>query len=372
MENYSIIIHPKTFKRYKLNSVKGNKLLNNYLNNYSIFLQNGGKSRKLGDGAAGCVISPPLCSEKKNLYLNKQEDIVAKIFSYSDSELNNEKRQNKLIQRFIRKNPKYKNYFVLLKSGVNTCNLKKPTNNDIRKLYKKCEMSLNRKRIYKQLLYPKAECDLEKYIEDIGKISDMEEFNKQMISFYRNFLKVLEGLVALNNLGYISHHDVKMGNILVFKKGKKTIFKIADFGLTLKYQNVYSYSYCRGLGRSIREFNSEHYTPVADSKYIDKYLYRRFDKTKFKIFRFMNKVSKDEKVFYKNKEFIKENLNKLIEGYDVYCLGSCFEWMVIIDKSNKRKNKMLKFANMCKELDILKRATLKEILSKYRKFLRTL
>lgn len=364
MEKYNIIIHPKTFKKYKLNSIKGNNLLNNYYNNFSIFLQNGGKSIKIGDGASGCVISPPLCSEKKNIYLNKQEDIVAKIFPDGNFDFNNEKRKNKLIQRFIRKNPKYKNHFILFKSGVNTCNLKKPINKDIRKLYKKCDISLNRKRIYKQLLYPKAECDLEKYIKDIKKITDIEEFNKQMISFYKNFVNVIEGVTVLN-ANSISHHDIKMENILVFKEGNKIFFKIADFGLTLRYKDVYSNSYCNGLGWSIRKFKKTHYTPVLDSRYIAKYLYR-----KFKIFRFMNKVS--EKEFYKNKEFIKKNLNKYIEGYDVYCLGSCFKLMVTIERNNKRKNKMLKFTNMCKELDILKRATLKEILSEYRKFLKTL
>ena len=187
------------------------------------------QSQLIGQGTYGCVFKPSFpCYKNTNIYNNskaRKSLLVSKIFKHEqayDEELETMKVMNKIDKKGLFTLPLIKSCEMLLKpsysKSVKDCKHIKMTS--VRHLHETY-----------QLIYENGSMNVYDYI--------MKNYNNYDILDYVNtFTTLISGLVKLNK-NKICHRDIKETNIKI--KNKKMY--LIDFGLCVKYEDIYTYEY---------------------------------------------------------------------------------------------------------------------------------
>lgn len=226
------------------------------------------KLKKLGEGSFGCVVSHPLkCSDKEIMITQKkqiQENQVGKLF-YDKQSYKEEVRLAKLVKKIDPSETK-------LVIPTSACSVLKQTLEEPENInaIMKCEKITNKDSEYKyyvdstqtvipkkvwQLTMPYAGIDIDKALEKYKSGIPVKSFVKMM-------LPLLEALVLLKSNRMV-HQDIKIQNVLVYKKKARLI----DFSLMLPFEKIYTMNNYYRLKRKYRPFPPEYYLASLVFKY---------------------------------------------------------------------------------------------------------
>lgn len=226
------------------------------------------KLKKLGEGSFGCVVSQPLkCSDKEKMITGKKQiepNQVGKLF-YDKNDYQDEVRLSKLVRKI---DPSETKLLVPTSAcAVSKHTLEKPENVNA---IMKCEKITNKDTEYQyyentnrstipdkvwQLKMPYAGVDIDKALDEYKNRIAVKSFMKMMIP-------VFEGLVLLKEHRLV-HQDIKLSNILVYKKKARII----DFSLMLPFKEIYTMTNYYRLKRKYRPFPPEYYLTSLVMKY---------------------------------------------------------------------------------------------------------
>lgn len=226
------------------------------------------KLKKLGEGSFGCVVSHPLkCSEPEEFITkkdskSKDQKEVGKLF-YDKEDFKEEVKLSKLVQKI---DPSEKKLLV----PISACGVSKQILEDKENInaIMKCER-ITRSDEYKyyntntatipkkvwQIKMPYAGMEIDKAVEKY-KFGITPKILMSMVE------PLFEALILLKNNNTV-HQDIKISNILVYKK--KAI--LIDFSLMMPTKNIYSTKNYYRLKRKYRPYPPEYHLVSLVMKY---------------------------------------------------------------------------------------------------------
>jgi len=218
---YDTIYHPQSKQFVSIYSTSGKEILTNYIK------QLGGK--KIGQGVAKCVFSPPIKCHNKTMRFQKRltssNDYVSAVM-----EVDSAKTEKKEISILKKLDPKGEFTLPL----VHECKIGEmdPTE-ESRDQFEECSnleeysYPFNHQNLT-QLIFEKGGKEVHDLIFNMN-YEEKNIYKIDMCKFIQNFKTVIYGLSVMNKNGYI-HSDLKPQNILFNQKTNR--FYIIDFGFT--------------------------------------------------------------------------------------------------------------------------------------------
>jgi len=332
---------------------------------------------KLGEGAFGCVLKPPVKCSTKEKNIGKQKnnsDLVGKIF-FDKTDFNTELK----ISKKVAKIDKTGSTLLIPKSS---CAVKK---NDVYKNPKTNECSIFEEQIelpskMYQLIMPYGGERLDYIVEEYFDY----HMKKMSVSQFLLIMKpILDGLHLLKK-HKSCHQDIKIQNILVTPQNKAIII---DYGLMKPYKDIFSLKNKDRLKHTYFPYPFEYklfyYLHIHHCKYsketCDTELYynalrniSKHDKYKELYMNYFTEKELDIIIkelierYYKleEKNKLKDYLYSYVEKVDIYSVGICFVYLhdvlAIESLPSKDYEKYKEFVRLLIHPDIEKRLTIEK------------
>jgi serine/threonine protein kinase len=187
------------------------------------------KTKVIGEGGFGCVLNPNIsCKLRNGKRIAPNRKYISKLMEMEDFE--KEYRDIKSIKDTIEQIPNYKKYFLI---DIHECRPEPLSERDMHTINRGCKYFENKRQEevmnMNTLIMDYGGIRLDSFLED-HPTTKPYKIHKKMLNFIEN------GVFALNTWN-IYHCDIKMQNILYFKR----TLKLIDWGFSYNHNKSNSF-----------------------------------------------------------------------------------------------------------------------------------